>query len=98
VVIEAAAMGLPTVGTRIYGLIDAIEEGATGLLVPPRDIPALAEAMRTMLDEPDLLARLGRTARTRCVEYFDAERVNVLVAEEYARLISSKSFSSCDAA
>jgi glycosyltransferase involved in cell wall biosynthesis len=98
VVIEAAAMGLPTVGTRIYGLTDAIEEGATGLLVPPRDIPALAEAMRTMLDEPDLLARFGRTARARCVEYFDAERVNVLVAEEYARLISRKSFSSCDVA
>ena len=88
VVIEAAAMGLPTVGTRIYGLTDAVEDGATGVLVPPRDTAALAGVMRNMLDAPDRLASMGRAARARCGELFDADKVSAFVAEEYARLIS----------
>jgi glycosyltransferase involved in cell wall biosynthesis len=88
VVIEAAAMGLPTVGTIIYGLTDAVEDGVTGILVPPKDTVALAKAMRRILDEQDFRVNLGRTARERCVEYFDAEKVNALVTEEYVRLIS----------
>jgi glycosyltransferase involved in cell wall biosynthesis len=88
VVIEAAAMGLPTVGTRIYGLSDAVEDGVTGVLVPPRDAAALAGAIRSMIDAPDRLLSMGLAARARCIEYFDADKVNALVAEEYARLNS----------
>lgn len=88
VVIEAAAMGLPTVGTGIYGLTDAVEDGVTGILVPPKNTAALAKAMRTILDEPDLRADLGRAALERCIKYFDADKVNALVADEYVRLTS----------
>ncbi len=85
VVIEAAAMELPTVGTRIYGLSDAVEDGVTGMLVPPRDVEALAGAMRAMLDDRSRLARMGKAARARCIEYFDAAYVNSLLAAEYVR-------------
>ena len=85
VVIEAAAMGLPTLGTRIYGLSDAVEDDVTGLLVPPRNVEALAGAMRAMLDDQSRLARMGKAARARCIEYFDAAYVNSLLVAEYVR-------------
>lgn len=88
VVIEAAAMGLPTLGTCIYGLTDAVQEGVTGLLVPPRNGGALLGAMRSLLDAPDYLASMGKAARRRCIEDFDADKFNVLVAKEYERLLS----------
>lgn len=89
VVIEAAAMGLPTVGTRIYGLNDAVEDGVTGMLVPPRDVGSLVAAMREMLDDQARLAKMGQAAQARCIEYFDATKVNALLAEEYASQFSS---------
>jgi len=88
VVIEAAAMGLPTVGTQIYGLSDAVEDGVTGTLVPPRNVGALAEAIREMLNNQTRLARMGQAARARCLADFDSTKVNALVAKEYARLLT----------
>jgi len=87
VVIEAAAMGLPTLGTRIYGLSDAVEDGVTGMLVPPRDVESLAGAMREMLGDQARLARMGQAAQARCREHFDSAEVNALLAKEYARLL-----------
>ena len=88
VVIEAAAMSLPTVGTRIYGLTDAVQDGVTGLLVPPQNGGALLAAMRSLLDAPDDLASMGKAARRRCIEDFDSDKINALVAKEYERLLT----------
>jgi glycosyltransferase involved in cell wall biosynthesis len=88
VVIEAAAMGIPTVGTRIYGLTDAVQDGVTGLLVPPQNGEALLGAMRSLLDAPDYLASMGKAARRRCIEDFDSDKINALVAKEYERLLT----------
>ena len=88
VVIEAAAMGIPTVGTRIYGLTDAVQDGVTGLLVPPQNGEALLAAMRSLLDAPDDLASMGKAARRRCIEDFDSDKINALVAKEYERLLT----------
>lgn len=90
VVIEAAAMGLPTVGTAIYGLTDAVVDEITGLLVPPRDVTALVKALKHLLDHPDELDRMGRAARARCFQYFNAEIVNRKVAQEYLSLLRLK--------
>lgn len=90
VVIEAAAMGIPTVGTTINGLIDAVADGETGILVPPRDDRALLVALKRLLDHPDELNRMGRAARHRCFQYFDANQVNEKVAEEYLNLLNIK--------
>lgn len=90
VVIEAAAMGVPTVGTRINGLVDAIVDGKTGLLVPPMDPGALADAMYRLLASPALREEMGKSARERCIRHFDAQVVNGLLAQEYGRLLAAR--------
>ena len=69
--LEAAACGRPLVGTAVGGLLDSVEDGVTGLLVPPRDVPALAAAVRRLLEDPETAAAMGARARARAVERFD---------------------------
>ena len=88
-VIEAAAMGLPTIGTRITGLVDAVEDGKTGILVNTYDKQALFAAMRQLLDDPELALSMGSAARERCLKLFDARVLNRKLTEEYANLLQS---------
>jgi glycosyltransferase involved in cell wall biosynthesis len=90
VVIEAAAMGLPTVGTDIYGLSDAVVHGETGLLVPSRDAGALAGAIGTLLADEALRGRMSEEARHRARTLFDAELVSKLLMQEYADLLQAR--------
>jgi glycosyltransferase involved in cell wall biosynthesis len=84
VVIEAAAMGIPCVGTNIYGLKDSIDEGHTGILVPPQNSEALGNALKYLLDNPELIVEMGNKARQRAIKYFDARTINKKTAEAYA--------------
>ncbi len=86
VVIEAAAMGVPTVGTDIVGLRDSIVDGETGILVPPKDALALAGAIEQLLADEGHRRAMGEKARTRAISSFDARRVNAAVIAEYQRL------------
>lgn len=86
VVIEAAAMGVPAVGTDIVGLRDAIVDGETGVLVPPKDAASLAEAILALLTDEGLRRAMGEKARRRAVAEFDAGKVNAAVLAEYRRL------------
>jgi glycosyltransferase involved in cell wall biosynthesis len=61
--LEASAMGLPVVGSRIHGLPDVVVEGETGLLVAPSDARALATALRTLVDDREMRARMGAAGR-----------------------------------
>jgi glycosyltransferase involved in cell wall biosynthesis len=74
VVMEAMATGKPVVATDIGGMPDMIDPGRTGLLVPPGDAPALAGAMRQLLDNRDLIARMGAASLER-VEQLKATAV-----------------------
>lgn len=87
VVIEAAAMGVPTVGTNIYGLSDAVEHGETGLLVSTRNVDELADALKQMLDDKSLRTRMGKAAEQRASTLFDSSKVNTLVVDEYRSLL-----------
>lgn len=80
-ILEAAAAGVPGVATRIYGLTDAVEEGVTGLLVPPRDSDALAEALAALLEDTPRRVAMGQAARTRAVDHFAASRIVEGLAE-----------------
>ncbi len=69
--LEAAASGRPLVGSAVGGLLDSVEDGHTGRLVPPRDHLAVADAVRRLLADPATAERWGRNARARAVERFD---------------------------
>jgi glycosyltransferase involved in cell wall biosynthesis len=90
VVIEAAAMGVPTVGTNIYGLSDAIADGETGILVAPHDPDSLHNGLAMLLANSALRAEMGSAARQRANELFDADRVNTGLIEEYLRLLQQR--------
>ena len=79
-------MGVPAVGTGIVGLRDAISNGRTGLLVPPKDAGALAEALMRLLTDDDLRQKMGKQARNRAIDAFDARKVSIAVLAEYQRL------------
>ena len=87
VIIEAAAMGVPAIGTAIYGLSDAIVPDETGLLIPPRNADALTDALKRLLADAELRARMGTAARRRAHDMFDAEKLNGTVGEEYVSLL-----------
>jgi glycosyltransferase involved in cell wall biosynthesis len=60
---EAAAAGLPRIGTRAFAVPEMIADGTSGLLVPPGDRPALVHALRTLLTSPELRNKMGHAAR-----------------------------------
>jgi glycosyltransferase involved in cell wall biosynthesis len=62
---EAAAWGRPIVASAVGGLLDAVEDGVTGLLVPPRDVGALRAAVERLLGDAELRGRLGGAARAK---------------------------------
>ncbi|MDB5555541.1 MAG: glycosyltransferase family 1 protein [Rhizobium sp.] len=62
-VIEGMAAGLAVVATPVGAVEDIIRDGETGLLVPPGDVPALADALLRLVNDPDLRARLGSAAQ-----------------------------------
>jgi glycosyltransferase involved in cell wall biosynthesis len=73
VLVEAMATGLPAVGSAISGIPEAIDDGATGLLVPPGDAAALADALARLRDS-SLRAQLGAHAAACVRERFDGEQ------------------------
>lgn len=62
---EAQAYGKPVVAGRSGGVADAVEDGKTGLLIPPGDAEALAQSVTSLLDDPELAATLGRNGKDR---------------------------------
>ncbi|MCY1409772.1 D-inositol 3-phosphate glycosyltransferase [compost metagenome] len=87
VVIEAAAMGLPTVGTSIYGLTDAIVDGETGVLVPVRDAEKLADALCKLLADPELRQRMSVRGKARAISEFDSKHCSALLVKEYEAFV-----------
>ncbi len=90
VALEAAAMEVPMVATRVTGCVDAVVDGVTGLLVPPRDANTLADAITTYLASPDLRRRHGRAGRVRVQTEFRREAIWQALFDEYARLLEQE--------
>ncbi len=84
-VLEAMAHGLTIVATPVGSVPDAIADGETGLLVPPGDRAALAEALARAIGEPDLRRRLGAGARHRFKRQFDIAVYRDRIIEIYRR-------------
>ena len=75
VVIEAAAVGIPAIASRIYGITDAVVDGETGLLHEPRDIEGIKSCMQQLIENKPLRLKLGKQARQRVFRDFDSRLV-----------------------
>jgi glycosyltransferase involved in cell wall biosynthesis len=69
-VIEAMAVGVPVVATAVGGVRDAVADGETGYVVPPRDVDALAAALRRLADDAEKRRRYGREGRRRAMQHY----------------------------
>lgn len=88
VLMEAAAAGVPVIGSRVGGIPEGIAEGRSGLLVPERDPDALATCMETLLNDGDLRRRMGADARAFVEERFDIHRQTALLESFYDEVIA----------
>ena len=84
VILEAMAMELPVVSTLHSGIPEVVQDGVNGLLVPPADEAALADAIAKLLNSPELRFRLGRSGRQMVTEKFDVERNVMRLLGEFA--------------
>ncbi len=75
VVIEAAAVGIPAIGSDIYGIKDAIVDNVTGLLFPARNVEMLFEAMQIMVLDERVRKQFGLSAKQRAIDQFSQEFV-----------------------
>jgi glycosyltransferase involved in cell wall biosynthesis len=80
-ILEAMAAGRPVVATRVGAVADAVLDGETGVLVPPGDERALADALRRLVKDPALRERMGAAARARArAEYSADAAIQALIA------------------
>ncbi|ADO71094.1 glycosyltransferase family 4 protein [Stigmatella aurantiaca] len=89
-ILEAMATGLPIVSTRAVGVLDCLEDGRNGLLVPPRDANALAEAIARVLDDAALRRRLARTALEEARALYSWQAVGRQIQQVYADLLGTR--------
>jgi lipopolysaccharide/colanic/teichoic acid biosynthesis glycosyltransferase len=87
VLLEAAAMGLPVIATRVTGCVDAVVDGETGTLVAARNPVQLTDAVRSYLEHPDLRLQRGRAGRDRVLREFRQDAVWDSFHQEYRRLL-----------
>jgi glycosyltransferase involved in cell wall biosynthesis len=90
-IIEAMAMQKPVVATDVGGTGEVVQPGRTGLLVPPKDVTALAQAIAQLLTAPrDTVAAMGTTARALAVERFSARSMVRQMEDLYAHLLEAR--------
>jgi glycosyltransferase involved in cell wall biosynthesis len=88
--LEAAACGLPVVSTTVGGVSEVVRDGATGLLVPPRDAGALADALGRLLSDPAERAAFGAKGREMARESYDLHRNADKMEALYHRLLAAR--------
>ena len=88
VIIEAACVGIPAIGSRIYGITDAIDEDVTGLLYEAGNAEKLAGKMKLFIDDPILRKKKGEAARIRAQRYFSKEKVTSAMLDYYEKKLT----------
>jgi len=86
---EAQAVGIPVVTTDARGCREAIDPGKTGLLVPPHEPSALADALLTLLRDPDLRHQMGAEGRKLAVMRFDQRKAFAAFEQAYTDLLAA---------
>ncbi len=82
-ILEAMALGLPVISTRLNAIPEAIVDGETGILVAPGDVKALARSIIELVDDPNLRLDLGMNARRHVRDHFDERDLAITVFDHY---------------
>lgn len=93
VLMEAMAMEVPCVATRITGIPELVRDGIDGLLVSPSDQEELARALARLMDDRELRLRLGRQGRARVLSHYDLRRNVQRLGEVFIRRLTGSSVS-----
>jgi glycosyltransferase involved in cell wall biosynthesis len=86
VAVEAMVQSRPVVASAVGGLTETVEDGVTGLLVPPANPQRLAEALRELVRSSAMRAQMGQAARKRAMDLFAPERTIAAYSKIYAEL------------
>lgn len=87
VVLEGMAAGVPVVATRVGGVPEVVEDGVSGFLVDPGDVPGLSNAVLRLLNDADRAREMGRKGRATAVENYDINRVVARVEDVFSSLL-----------
>ncbi|GBQ23951.1 glycosyltransferase [Gluconacetobacter sacchari] len=87
VMLEAAACGVPVVATRVGGIPEGVDEGRSGLIVPPRDVESLAGAMGALAADRERRAAMGQAGRAFVAGRFDLRRQTAILESWYDALV-----------
>lgn len=89
-IMEAMAAGLPVVATAVGGIPELVQDGVTGLLTPPDDPAALADALAVLLDNPHLRQQYGRTGQQRIQIHFALADKVAELEQAYWRIVNGE--------
>jgi sugar transferase (PEP-CTERM/EpsH1 system associated) len=90
-ILEAMATGLPVVATDVGGNAELVQDGATGCMVPPSDVDALAASLTAMANDPAQAAALGRAGRLRVEQHFSLPSMVGAYRNLYDTLLAERS-------
>lgn len=90
VLLEAQSMRIPVVSTRVEGCVDAVDDGVTGVLVPPRDAIGLEDALVRYLEDRSLRMEHGNAGRRRVLTLFARERIWEAMRARYESLLAER--------
>ncbi|MFL5958809.1 MAG: glycosyltransferase [Gaiellaceae bacterium] len=85
---EAQSCGVPVVAARVAAVAEVVDDGVTGMLVPPEQPGAIAGAVLRLLGDDDLRSRMGAAGRTAAIERFDAEHAADVYVQAYAAALA----------
>jgi glycosyltransferase involved in cell wall biosynthesis len=88
--LEAGALGVPVVATAVGGIPEVVEDGVTGILVPPGQPAAVADAVTRLLSDPAAARAMGEAARERVEREFTLERMVAGHLAVYESLLGSQ--------
>jgi len=89
VALEAMERGRPVIASAVGGLPEIVDEGRTGLLVPPGDVEALARAIAELADDPARAASMGEAGRARALAEFSQDRCTERIAALYGTALAA---------
>lgn len=87
VLLEAMALELPVIATRISGTVDVVEHEKSGILIAPEDPAALANSMELVIKNPEMACQLGEKARQRIIDKFSLDEIALRYSRLYQRLM-----------